>query len=78
MLDDNFDFLKVKPMPKNKQDFNFFINKLPGQPNIIDKTKDKNIDVNDFLYKIKTKLDIQTNFISKQPPISKKDPIPQI
>lgn len=72
MLDDNFDFLKVKPIPKNKQDFTFFINKLPGQPNIIDKTKEKNIDHIDFLYKIKTKLDIQTNFLSKQSLVSKK------
>jgi len=66
MLDDNFDFLKVKPIPKNKQDFTFLINKLPGQPNIIDKTSEKNIDPLDFLYKIKNKLDIQTNFIEKQ------------
>ena len=66
MLDDNFDFLKVKPIPKNKQDFTFLMNKLPGQPNIIDKTGEKNIDPLDFLYKIKNKLDIQTNFIEKQ------------
>ena len=53
--------LKVKPISKNKPDFNIII-KLPQKatmPSIIDKTTDKLIDRESFFYKLQDKLDIQ-------------------
>ena len=63
MLDENFENLKVKPLPKKQTEFNFFLNKNPGNPNVIDKTNEKKIDPIDFLYKIKAKLDIYSDNI---------------
>ena len=54
MLNQTIDDLKVKPIAKNKPDFNIII-KLPQEakmPNIIDKTKDKLIDRESFFHKL--------------------------
>ena len=72
MINKNFEFLKVKPLPKKQETFSFFINKPAGQPNIIDKTSEKIIDPNDFLNKIQSKLEIQNKTIIKPNVTSKK------
>ena len=66
MLNKNFDFLKVKPLPKKEETYNFFINKQVGQPNIIDKTSQKIIDPIEFIKKIQPKLEIQNKNIENQ------------
>jgi hypothetical protein len=65
MINKNFEFLKVKPLPKKQETFSFFINKQVGQPNIIDKTSEKIIDPTEFLNKIQSKLEIQNKTIIK-------------
>ena len=73
MINKNFEFLKVKPLPKKQETFSFFINKQVGQPNIIDKTSEKIIDPTEFLNKIQSKLEIQNKTIIKPNITSKKD-----
>tara|TARA_Y100000992_G_scaffold128613_1_gene84656 strand:+ start:28634 stop:31933 length:3300 start_codon:yes stop_codon:yes gene_type:complete len=58
ILNEEFDFLKVKPMPKKKENYNFFLNKK--QPNVIDKTETETFDEIDFFKKIQDKLNIKT------------------
>ena len=82
MLNQTIDDLKVKPIAKNKPDFNIII-KLPQEekmPNIIDKTKDKLIDRESFFNKLQDKLDIQQTDKSQKPltdskPIDKQESI---
>jgi hypothetical protein len=73
MINKNFEFLKVKPLPKKQETFSFFINKQVGQPNIIDKTSEKIIDPTEFLNKIQSKLEIQNKTIIKPNITSKKE-----
>ena len=77
MLNQTIDDLKVKPIAKNKPDFNIII-KLPQEekmPNIIDKTKDKLIDRESFFHKLQDKLDIQQTDKSQKKPLTDSKPI---
>tara|TARA_B100001093_G_scaffold520407_1_gene615514 strand:- start:2371 stop:5766 length:3396 start_codon:yes stop_codon:yes gene_type:complete len=77
MLNQTIDDLKVKPIAKNKPDFNIII-KLPQEakmPNIIDKTKDKLIDRESFFHKLQDKLDIQQTDKSQKKPLTDSKPL---
>ena len=77
MLNQTIDDLKVKPIAKNKPDFNIII-KLPQEakmPNIIDKTKDKLIDRESFFHKLQDKLDIQQTDKYQKKPLTDSKPL---
>ena len=59
-IDDKIDLLKVKPLPKKSELFNFFIEKKQDMklPTIIDKTGEQLIDVQQFINKIQNKTGI--------------------
>jgi hypothetical protein len=62
-MDDQLDFLKLKPQPKQKSDYFFNLNKESGLddkkqvPNIIDKTEEE-FDIHSFMKTLKSKLQV--------------------
>ena len=59
-IHENLDLLKVKPLPKKNQNFNFFIEKKKDSelPTIIDKTGEQLINAQQFIHKIQNQIGI--------------------
>ena len=67
MNDETLEQLKIKPIPKNVQEVNIIINipEVGKMPNLIDKTKEKLVNREEFFLAIEDKLNIQNKDYTK-------------
>ena len=74
MLDESLENLKVKPLPKKENKYNFFIEKQADSklPSVIDKTKEQLINYQDFMAKISNNLNIFNKDIVIKKPFTEK------